>query len=272
MRKRFEEELSKLAFGDVNAEEARRLEMQTLSDPEASQTFQTYCRMKEELRSLAEDVPADQLSKERLREAILNRGMKEQAPRVASKPTWIWMPAMAAVLAFGVVFVKGQLSLGGKPNTAVVANVDETKLPEFNVKAPVAPDPVVANNNRKTNLVVAKEPVRVAANVGRPSRSERYNDDITDRNKASAEIPAGAATLAEASHPPVDPTKTVSFDNGAMSETVSRDLAKPMVVAPGASPSTPKPTMVLIQSETDADTGTLKAKEVSSTANVVVGG
>lgn len=280
MKKRFEEELSKLAFGDLDAEEARRLEMRTASDPEASQTFQSYCRMKDELRSLADDVPADQLSKERLREAILNRGMKEQLPQKA-KPTWIWMPAMAAALAFGVVFVKGQLPLGGQPSAVVVDNSTSTlggKAPKIDVPPVTVPDPVVAKH-RKSNLVKDTPSMQVASNVG-AARNDRTNDNFSDsRNRASKEgfsgIPLGAADLEKAV--PIkeeELTQTVSFDSGTKGEIGSREQSKPsaaMMAAP-AGDSAPKPTIILIQSETDADTGTLKAKEVSNTNNVVIGG
>jgi hypothetical protein len=271
MRKRFEEELSKLAFGDLDVEEARRLEMQTLSDPEASQTFQTYCRMKEELRSLAQDVPADQLSKERLREAILNRGMKEPLPRSA-KPTWVWMPAMAAVLAFGFMFVKGQLA--GQAPTVVVNNSKarpNVDLPNFGVDAPVAAAKPAPTTVRKPNLVVEKPPMTVASNVGRSNRDERSYDNITDRNQASREMPVGVANLdlKSQSTEGQELTQTMFF-GGEKKDPAVRDMA----FAPMAATGTPAPpaTIVVIQSETDADTGTLKAKEVSSTANVIVGG
>ena len=86
MRKRFEEELAQLAFGDLSSDRAAELRARADADPDAAQTFDTYCRMKEELRSLAVDVPAEQLSTERLRDAILKRGLTEKP--MARTPGW----------------------------------------------------------------------------------------------------------------------------------------------------------------------------------------
>jgi hypothetical protein len=279
MRKRFEEDLSKLAFGDLDAEEARRLEMRTLSDPEASQTFQTYCRMKEELRSLAQDVPADQLSKERLREAILNRGMKDQPPRTA-KPTWIWMPAMAAVLAFGFMFVKGRLPINGNHGPMVVDNSKakpEFDVPDLTVPVPANSDSAVVGQ-RKPGLVIEKEPARVASNLDSAARHRRKNDGMTNRNQ-HADLMATVPDLefpkaSEESLAAAPLTEPVTF--GEKSEPAPRDVARmgpgsPSPAGPGGKTVAAAPTIILIQSETDADTGTLKAREVS-TANVVIGG
>lgn len=285
MRKKFEEELAMLAFGDVDAESARRLELQTQADPDASETFQTYCRMKDELRSLCDDVPADQLSKERLREAILTRGLREHKP--APRFGWLWMPAAAAVLAFSFVALKGRIPMGAASTGPVVLDYSDGKMPAMPGVGVTRPEigSAVAANPIRTKVVVEKPSTTVAMNTDRGQRNrregyvlpeDRTSDGSARLMSASVDLMADAGLNRGESH-----SSALSFDSDISTKKAieekpqhafsNRDqMAMRGAPTPEAPASSPK--IVLIQSETDANTGTLRATEVESTANVVVGG
>jgi len=267
MNKKTEDQLVRLAFGDLTPEEAARLQNETARQPEAAQTLDTYRRMKEELRSLAE-VPADQLSKERLREAILARGLSERpAPRQAS---WLWMPAAAAVLAFAIVFARGHNGrtnapvavLGGDSHSGMVA----TNLPNFKPKLP---------SSVKTNTPVATDEDILDAFGDQPGPTETHrsrhkvrNDDtpwmdvsdydIYSGNRGRASAPAGPSTVGPtpSAVTPVEPSTVADMQTHPAFDK-SEKKTDPII---------------LIQPETDNNTGARKATEVESASNVLVGG
>lgn len=274
MRKKIEEELAKLAFGDLDADAARRLELQTQADPEASKTFDSYCRMKNELRSLCTDVPDDQLSKDRLREAILTRGLKEHRP--VSRLSWLWMPAAAAVLAFSFVALKGRIPTGGgNAMGPMVVDNSNGKIPAIEgvgVERPPVNTAIVAAKSEPAKIVVEKTPTVVAMNTDRGSRNRRENvyedrNSYESRGMLASSVPLD---LKEDGTPLVNGSisEPVIFDSTLVSREEKRDAdARPQPLA-----AVSQPKIVLITSETDANTGTMKATEVESTANVLVGG
>lgn len=274
MRKKIEEELAKLAFGDLDADTARRLELQTQADPEASKTFDSYCRMKNELRSLCTDVPDDQLSKDRLREAILTRGLKEHRP--VSRLSWLWMPAAAAVLAFSFVALKGRIPTGGgNAMGPMVVDNSNGKLPAIEgvgVERPPVNTAMVAAKSEPAKIVVEKAPTVVAMNTDRGSRNRRDDyEPLVSRNQGTeglrgSSIDGGIEFDSPGLVNKEDFSRVVSFGGP------SRDEKMETAVREQPQMDRTQPKIVLITSETDAGTGTLKATEVESTANVLVGG
>lgn len=273
MRKKIEEELAKLAFGDLDADAAQRLELQTKADPEASRTFDSYCRMKNELRSLCNDVPADQLSKDRLREAILTRGLKEHRP--VSRLSWLWMPAAAAVLAFSFVALKGRIPTGGPSMGPMVVDNSNGKLPAIEgvgVERPPVNTATVAAKSEPAKIVVEKRPTVVAMNTDRGSRNRRDDyEPMVSRNQGTEGLRGSAIDSG------IDFDSPGLVSEGDFSKEVSfggprRDEKMETAVREQPQVERAQPKIVLITSETDASTGTLKATEVESTANVLVGG
>lgn len=269
MRKKIEEELAKLAFGDLDADTARRLELHTQSDPEATRTYETYRRMKDELRSLCDDVPADQLSKDRLREAILTRGLKEHRP--VSRLSWMWMPAAAAVLAFSFVALKGRIPMGevGAPMVLDYTNGVVPEIPGVGVERPISND-TVAQDVAPSRIVLDKPATTVAMSNERPRRTQRENFETTP-SRSVAEEPLLGGHL--------DLTSEPMLSRDALASTPIFDAEPPAAAEAKIEALRPAPRnddsemkIVLIQTETDANTGTLRATEVESTANVVVGG
>jgi anti-sigma factor RsiW len=266
MRKKIEEELAKLAFGDLSADDAARLELQTQADPEAAETYQTYRRMKDELKMLCQEVPEDQLSKERLRQAILTRGLKHSEP-VAQRATWLWMPVAAAVIAFGAFYMKGRLPLSS-PETAVVFNGTVSESPDFNSAFKVAnPNPsesVSKPDTARAPVVSSKPSTRVA--MGGSPRASRSNSSVS---LPTENLPLSGSSELEGA------AGMVSFDRAPTggAESIEEPLNFGSTAsAPTVSAPEPAPKIIVIQSETDASTGALKATEVGDTANVLVGG
>lgn len=273
MRKRIEEELAKLAFGDLEADDAKRLELRKLGDPEAARAFETYARMKEELRALSSEVPADQLSKERLREAILTRGLRER-PLAASRLSWTWVP-VAAALAFGLLFLKGWMPDAPSSGAMVVDNSTSIATPPIPGVGVVRPDPIegAPSGNSRAKVFSESAPTHVASETTPKSRARKRSlgtQSPADIAVESADLSDGLANLpsfdGEFEESPTYAARTVSFGKDEPAG-MSMIAPAPMSAAPAA-----EPTIVVIQSETDRNTGTLKATEVENTANVVVGG
>jgi hypothetical protein len=266
MRKKIEEELAKLAFGDLPAEEAARLELRTQGDPEAADAFNTYRRMKDELRMLSVDVPDDQLSKERFREAILTRGLKHEP--AATRANWLWMPVAAAVVAFGAFYAKGNLQ-GPNPASTVVFDqpaVESTDwLEEFSVNRPTPRAFNFTPEPEREPVVSDKPAMRVAMDSSRLSRGTSSPKVASDANASGDEF--GEAVVFPGEGKSSAMAKTFDFGEGVGESSDNASMAMP-AAAESSSPTT----IIVIQSETDATTGARRATEVGDTANVLVGG
>lgn len=261
MKRKIEEQMAMLAFGEVSAEEALRLKARAELDPEAERAYGMYCRMKDELRSLS-DVPADQLSKERLRQAILARGLKDHQPR-RERPTWLWMPAAAAAMAFGLMFVKGQMAAGRPVVTAVVDQThgkDLPGLPSFEIERPLAG---LNAKVQEQSAPIHPQTTTVAMNTVSASRRHRESDTIFASRGESA-LNRGIALASVETPDDFGKTDAKAFESPA--REAFGPSAPPATVLEGNS------TIVVIQSETDLNTGTNKAKEVQDASNVVIGG
>jgi len=272
VKKKVEDQLLMMAFGDLSAEEVAKVQAQASVDPEAARTLHAYSRMKEELKLLS-DVPPDQLSTERLREAILARGLRE--PRPVSRPTWLWMPAVAAVAAFALVVVKGNLQHPAPMMTALVDKTDGKSLPGMDPIKIVTPAPTVSHSNVVNPPSITKESGSTVVAYLEPGqnrhvRRSRY-DALASRGSEPVASTSGSIignasaeglSSMDASAPSAASASLTSFDgNSKMDSDPNREA-----------PADSKPGLVVIQSETDSQMGTHKATEVANSANVVVGG
>ncbi len=108
MKRKLEDQLIRLSFGDLSKEEADRIRAEVRGDAEATRMLDELQGLKSDLRSL-KDVPPDQLSTERLRHAILNQGLK---PKKTMGPIvgWLWAPATVMLLVFSVSLMRLRLS------------------------------------------------------------------------------------------------------------------------------------------------------------------
>lgn len=148
MERNYEDKLMDLAFGELNPEEAARLEARMEAEPNAARDLAFTRTMREDLLALSRDVPADQLSKERLRQAILGNGLHPMPMRRPLGLGWLWAPATAFVAAFVLVLLRSQ---SGEP--AYVAKTERTESPRVT--------PIRPRSSAKTE--------RVAANTARPT-------------------------------------------------------------------------------------------------------
>lgn len=260
MNRKSEEKLIKLAFGDVNPDEARRIEAEAANDPDAARVLSSYREISSGLRGCAE-VPANQLSKERLREAILAQGLAPK--RTSAFPTWLWMPGLAAAAAFAFVAFRPHAQ---STNPSVVASLTHESTSEF-----AAPDlgkgldfgtsNVVTKSDLPT--VTAKSPsVQTVAMAETHKKPHRFRHQANRKVSESSALKGLVAAIVDQGENAATLSSAPKAAGGAMPDSALKaDAQKP------AEPTS----IVLIDDQKDAQTGAQRATEVSS-RNVIVGG
>jgi hypothetical protein len=266
MNGKFEERLARLAFGDLTPEETRELERQAVGNPEAARVLNEYRAMRDGLRDLGADVPPDQLSKERLRDAILAQGLRPQAePAAAPNRGWLWMPVLAGALAFAVFTLRGGPTHSGAPT--VVLN--DAKMPPLNVDLP---QPSLPSPGPSTMGLVAQAAPKPTA---KPELKLARNSDLSSR---SIRRPRARRTIILQDRI-VEPTPLPQED--PKTRIAQNDAPKPPETDPVKTSANPEATVVaqaspgpivLIDSSKDAQTGANNATEVGTASNVLVGG
>jgi hypothetical protein len=260
MKRKNEENLIKLAFGDIDPREAEHAKQLLASDHEASKLFAGYEEIREGLKQL--HTPEHQLSTERLREAILRDGLKKEKPSASG---WRWTLAPVAVAAAAMLIT---LRFGGHSNPGVF------------------PAPAISNSAREVKLSghpdlnpsSTKNPIVFQA-TSKPSGDMEWIDVPPATNEVARTIQVDPSKLADAK------ALTATF----RSVKSTRDESKPKVspedvshmAIEGALPAGAvamnfdaggEQPIVLIGSESDESTGANRATEVNSTSNVVIGG
>jgi anti-sigma factor RsiW len=262
MKFRKEDRLAKLAFGDLNEQEAQELELLVKSDPRMEKTLMEYRSMRDGLRQLA-DIPEHQLSNERLRDAILGNGLNPKAP-VKFDWGWIATSALACFIVAGVVGLRGRLQ----------HNVD----PQFVTGS----SSVAVNSPTDTSLNVfgsSKHSVKVAKVVA-PVHHETasggalvasYEAPVRHRRRHEPTLDAGAGDLMASL------TKQPAIQPAVLTKTPDENASTTPTPAPDTSglkpvDDTPTSSVVVIDQEKDQETGAQRATELGSPTNVVVGG
>ncbi|MFZ4509177.1 MAG: hypothetical protein ACOYON_15935 [Fimbriimonas sp.] len=247
MKQRREDEIIGVAFGDSSAPQHL--------DRDEEAVFSQLSWIKDGLKDLRE-IPEDQISTERLRDAILSSGLRPEP--VAPRWGWLWMPLTAAMAA--VVFLQVQKSM---------ARVE----PQLMVQEPVAQaEPFRLKVPSTASDILAKTPPKSVA-VNSPAPSRRVRNPISRETAVSLEVEGPKMTLAYA------PQVSNLRDRAEEANLGSRGGMRAAKTAPSmsadamaASPVEEESTVILIQSEKDANTGLPIATEVNSTKNVLVGG
>jgi len=168
MNRKFEDKLVRLAFGETNPRESSALERKVQSDPEAARALEAYQSLKIGLNLLT-DVPPDQLSKERLQNAILGQGLR---PLPAENPTrwgWAWMPATATAAALAFAWIGVRHMSGSGPGPRIVApstSLAMNEKPEHTLLTPIV---------HAEKAVVSSKPLKETAErlVIKPHASEQ---------------------------------------------------------------------------------------------------
>lgn len=246
MKKRLEEKLAMFAFGDLSPEETTQLEKEVAGNREAMLVLEEYRGMRSGLKAMG-DIPEHQLSTDRLRHAILNQGLK---PKSRPQIGWLWMPATAAALAFGIVMVRNAnrsvLPAIGPAGGSHEFVVNET--PDAFALATASGEILSVANTQPTPAV------SYAAIKTAPIRHRR--DDRSRIEDLKARVNQEFENLLSANE---------GIAAEAALDTKSRSAAKPSTSPSGAP-------IVLIDTAKDSTTGAQKAKEVDSASNVAVGG
>jgi hypothetical protein len=242
MKNRHEDDLIRLAFGDLEAHEAEAVRARVAEDPAAKRLYATYSGMAEGLKDLK--APEHQLSTERLRHVILNKGLENKSPAFLR---WIWAPtALAAIVVTGWFLARSQTDLSAKISPQPSNNervLPGTPDPEDSRAALGTISPTILNPNASTET----QPDHVAS-ITRPKRFA--TNAPVDRESERR----GMRTVA----------MLKSAEPGL--EIIEAAVADAAVENDGSSG------IVIIGAETDAHTGARKATEVPSPSNVVIGG
>jgi hypothetical protein len=258
MNRKFEDNLLRLAFEEISPEEAAELEREARQDPDALLALTQYRSLRAGLKDLAE-IPAEQLSKERLRDAILARGLEhKKAPQRGIG--WAWMPLTAAALA--VVF------MNFRPHAPVDPRVMASRTPNlFQIPRIDVPITTVNHDAALATLTVPKQNFA----MNEPSHGRLLTAGISRHQTRHSIHRQMDAQVLEPEDGGAFPDIDMSPEPAAATkDTLAASSASQPMNAPMA--STPPPAIVLIDGEKDGTTGASKATEVDSGRNVVVGG
>ena len=264
MNGKLEEQLAQLAFGDLTPDEAARIEAQVKGDPEALRALNTYHGMRSELRGLR-DVPADQMSNERLRDAILAQGLKPKPVAGKSIWGWGWMPVAAGALAVAMMMVRG----GGTPEPTIVLDENAKSSVVATLKEP-GQDPEVERPIQEEDVFDELEPDITSA----PVAAEVASASPT-RPRVKSRPTAGASVRYAATTPRLTEEEKVRIESEVWSDLVASiateggDTVSSIDV--GESTGNANPPVVIIEERVDEATGALRATEVGAT-NVLIGG
>ena len=248
MDRNIEDKIAMLAFGELSEAQAAELRAEIEKNADSAQELRSYEALRSDLRRL-KDVPPDQLSKERLQNAILTQGLSPKPVRRAFPWMWAATPvAMAAALAFLFVVRTSPTptptttpQLDSHPDMTAMLNQDDvdmaSSLAGFDGQTPdaaVDQSAPVAVTPTPQAEPVAKQP----AATRRTSYRRRSSD--WQRSALVLSVPASTPTPLLSNNTPADSAK-----------------------------KTPE-SLVLIQSQSDNSTGAKNAVEVHQTADVIV--
>ena len=264
MKHKYEDELAKLAFGDLTGSEAERARQIADADPKAAEVLSSYRDMAAGLRRMP--VPEHQLSTERLRNVILDQNLK---PRRRQFTIFKWLSAPIAIGAAAFLLTIA-LHAGNKPNpiTAFIGDNSPSVIPDSakplvlrNLK-PTEEHAVPGSGAHEGGSVQPNNETRVASNSNRSS-------GFSETTPPSILTSRGNGGMRG-----IQPTDRGSLRTSAPPESIAMNVESAVVDTALAFDTRPNPSspIILIGSDTDSNTGANRATEVSSANNVVVGG
>lgn len=264
--KRKNDDLLRLAFGELSAESARAVEVQASVDEKARAELEGYRALRAGLQRLPAP-PPDTLSPDRLRAAILDRELRARRPTTSG---WAWAPVALATLA-AVVFVSRPRPTAADPQ--IVATIDEGRLdasplPTFNRAF-----------DRPSEASVASKPVPEASRKPVHTRSDAF---VTlPRKQVEEPLPEGPLLWAS------DTRRRDDLEESRGPSLPPPSLARyePQTIAPPTSvidrregrdggmrlASNTDDTVVIVSTKRDLETGAPAATEMEA-SSVLVGG
>jgi len=259
MKRRDEDQLIHLAFGELAADEAARVE--AALTPDSVQLLDGYRSLKNDLK-LLNAAPAASIGTERLREAILRQGLKRKAP--LARWGLVLAPCLSALLV--LAFFSAQ-SNNGSSTTVVTESggFDPTMfLPAMRQPA-LHPETEITNASEAVREDVAfpqaesPKPVTQAFVVSAPKRIRRVHLSPTvDPRLLALDVSHDSSPTEQTSQepdpsaPPVSATPFAA-DDPSLATPDGRDI-------------------IVVHDAQDRVTGAQQATEVDPTTNVVVGG
>lgn len=261
---RKDDHLFDLAFDAANAEEIERAKKGL--DAHSAKKVDDMRWLKEGLVELRE-VPEDQMSVERLRDAILGQGLKPHAE--PSRWSWLWMPTTAGLTACALMFVLQARNRQVDPQIMIPEGPAFSQPFAFNFD-PTEADPTGSQLSMKA---VERETSKPVAQVRNTPRGRGARPSAPVEKTANAPVVPMMMVASEAIQTGIRTgMATVGSRHAGARGDASGDAA--MMAAPAAMDAMmPDDSgVVLIQNEKDAQTGAPIATEVNSTNNVLVGG
>jgi anti-sigma factor RsiW len=244
----FDDQMARLAFGEVSDAERERLREEAERNPVVAARLREYEALRFELTRLRE-VPSDQLSKERLREALLARAIRPEPKRA-----WNWGYASLAGFAFcAAAAVVWSTRLLHTPEPAVILDAAKSASSSVALRAPR--DLPSETPSTAANTAVPSTPALVASRTAAPTeRSSGYR-------LASRRIKRAKREVVNSDY---DPDVLI----GAAKAAPKQYQAK---VEPNRQPES-VPSIVLIDQGKGSPGEAGKATEVGSPNDVLIGG
>lgn len=259
MKRKQQESIIRLAFGEYKSETEKQLLEASLANDGCDKELELLSSIKDGLQLAGQNTPECQVSVERIRDAILNQNIRESRNPATF---WSWASVGAAACAF--LFVLSQ-NRNATVEPRLVSNLERSSIIEENnslLKSPedsrVAtvwqPAPRKEADPEPNNELNARQ-----ENASDPSQTPTKWADIT-----TAVASRAAETLA-----------TVASRDDALRNAHAGSMAlgnKSLIDSGNITPDEESEPIILINSDTDGDTGAQVATEVESVENVHIGG
>ncbi len=258
--KKKNDDLLRLAFGELSADDASAVEARAAADPSARKELQVCRDLRASLQHLPPP-PADNLSAERLRAAILDRELSARKPSFS----WNWAPmALAALLA--VVFIARPahrsepaiVALNGNPGEAKVFALNGHLGENLKSKS-VSTEASSLNLLRMAGSASSADGAEATAPVVRYHTASRRADEP---RPSVTWVPAPVFKSSDAKEPKY---ALASF------ETIASPPSSVDTEAAKKSSKDGEDTVVIVSGKRDLDTGAAAASETEAN-HVLVGG
>lgn len=255
MKRKNEETLIELAFGDLTPAEADRLRAEIARDADSQATLQAYEDLRASIGCLR-DIPEMQMSRERLRHAILAGGLKE-----SRKWQWNWIgaPVAIAAIAFAVTIVVRRPALplpGGAGLTAMSADAPAGSSMDPNLERIDTPTAGMFGNERLNTVEFDPKP---ESNAKPTLVSSKPRSRVARKDREVREAPP----VALGASAPMAASATMAAGAGG---------AGPSEMTLTSAPVQESSEVIVLTTETDRDTGAQRATAMESSSNVVIGG
>lgn len=278
---RLHDRLQQLANGELDPKQEAAVRAEISQNPEALSLLSQYTELRSSL-TLLQDVPPDQLSKERLRSKLLGQALRTERP--APLWTWFWMPTAAAAMAFVVYFNRTKPAeapnIVGSPSLAsnLPARADQgsTLSKAFATPSAKPLTSYVAKVTTPAPISSSVDPSNVETNTGPIAHEvavlipKRHSGEIARSARRHAKAHEPTSNIADI---PADATAWSDLNNVARTalNTANPEPEKVTALAAPVTATTSPESIVVISNSVDADTGAQHATEETA-SNVLVGG